>query len=38
MVCKGKRGEIPEYLRKGLEESRWRRVTRFRLGSEIRGG
>lgn len=27
---------IPEYLRKGWGESRWRRVMRFRLGNEIK--
>ncbi|XP_025993782.2 uncharacterized protein LOC113004505 [Solenopsis invicta] len=27
---------LPEYLKKGWGESRWRRVARFRLGNEIR--
>lgn len=27
---------IPEYLKKGWRENRWRRIARFRLGSEIR--
>lgn len=27
---------IPEYLKKGWGESRWRRVARFRLGSEMK--
>jgi len=32
-----KKGEgVPEYLRNGWGESRWRRVMRFRLGNEIR--
>lgn len=26
---------IPEYLKKGWEESRWRRALRFRMGNEI---
>jgi len=26
---------VPEYLRKGWGESRWRRVIKFRLGNEI---
>jgi len=26
---------VPEYLKKGWGESRWRRVLRFRLGNEI---
>jgi len=29
---------IPEYLRKEWEESRWRRVARYRLGNEMREG
>jgi len=29
---------IPEYLKKGWGESRWKRVARFRLGSEMREG
>ncbi|EZA50916.1 hypothetical protein X777_10743, partial [Ooceraea biroi] len=32
--CEG----IPGYLKKGWGESRWRRVARFRLGNEMRGG
>ncbi|XP_070511534.1 golgin subfamily A member 6-like protein 2 [Cardiocondyla obscurior] len=28
---------VPEYLKKGWKEKRWRRVTRFRLGEEMRG-
>ena len=28
---------IPEYLKKGWEESRWKRIARFRLGNEMRG-
>lgn len=31
-----KREGIPGYLKKGWGESRWRRVARFRLGSEMR--
>lgn len=31
---KGER--IPRYLKKGWGESRWRKVARFRLGSEVR--
>lgn len=27
---------IPEYLRKGWGENRWKRVIRFRLGNEMR--
>lgn len=27
---------IPEYLKKGWGESRWRRIVRFRLGNEIK--
>lgn len=27
---------IPRYLKKGWRESKWRRVARFRLGSEVR--
>lgn len=26
---------IPEYLKKGWEESRWRRILKFRMGNEI---
>ena len=29
---------VPGYLKKGWGESRWRRVARFRLGSEMREG
>ena len=29
---------FPEYLRKGGGKARWRRIARFRLGSEIREG
>jgi len=29
---------IPEYLKKGWGEKRWRRVARFRLGNEMREG
>lgn len=33
-----KKEEVPEYLRKGWRESRWKRVTRFRFGNEVREG
>lgn len=33
-----KREGIPEYLKKGWGENRWKRVARFRLGSEIKEG
>lgn len=29
---------VPEYLKKGWDESKWRRIIRFRLGNEIREG
>lgn len=29
---------ISEYLKKGWDESKWRRVIRFKLGNEIREG
>jgi len=29
---------VPGYLKKGWGKSRWRRVARFRLGREMRGG
>lgn len=29
---------VPEYLKKGWKEERWKRVTKFRLGEEMRGG
>lgn len=29
---------VSEYLRKGWGESRWKRVSRFRLGNEMREG
>ncbi|XP_067217103.1 LINE-1 retrotransposable element ORF2 protein [Linepithema humile] len=29
---------IPDYLKKGWGESRWKRVARFRLGNEVREG
>ena len=29
---------VPGYLKKGWGKSRWRRVARFRLGSEMMGG
>jgi len=27
---------IPEYLKRGWGESRWRRIIRFRLGNEVK--
>lgn len=30
--------EIPAYFKKGWEESRWKRMVRFRLGNEMREG
>lgn len=27
---------VPEYLKRGWDESKWRRVIRFRLGNEIK--
>jgi len=33
-----KGGGIPEYLKKGWGEGRWRRIARWRLGNEIREG
>lgn len=29
---------VPEYLRKGWRESRWKRVTRFRFRNKVRKG
>jgi len=29
---------IPGYLKKGWGENRWRRIARFRLGNEVKGG
>lgn len=29
---------LPEYLDKGKKEKKWRKVARYRLGNEMRGG
>lgn len=38
MVQKGEGRRSPGVFKEGLGENRWRRVMRFRLGSEVREG